>query len=186
MIRALGGLLLAASLNGCIHGPVDEIGPSFETVKLVRSANFQPVALANFTVSPSQAAFSKRINIRGSTMGPPKGADFAAFLKQTFETQLTAAGRFDATAPISISAEMTKNRAVENMSKGSAQIAATFTVMRGEEKRFSRSYEVENLWKSEFIGALAIPEAFRQYNELYGQLIQKVLSDPEFTAALAR
>jgi hypothetical protein len=184
--RALAWLLPAALMTGCIHAPVDEVGPSFETIKLIRSANFEPVALGTFSVSPGQTAYAKRINIRGSSMGPPKGADFAAFLKQTLESQLVAAGRYDASSPVSISAELTKNRAGENMSRGSAHIAATFSVMRGQEKRFSRSYEVENLWKSEFIGALAIPEAFRQYNELYGQLVHKLLADPEFTAALAR
>jgi hypothetical protein len=186
MIRALLTTALSLALTACVHGPVDEVGPSFETIKLIRAVNFPPVALGAFSVSPSEKAFAKRISIRGSTMGPPKGADFAAFLKQTLEAQLAAAGRYDSASPITISAEMTKNRAGENMSKGSAQIAATFTVMRGQEKRFSRSYEVENLWKSEFLGAIAIPEAFRQYNDLYGQLVQKLLSDPEFTAALSR
>jgi hypothetical protein len=186
MIRLTGWFLTAVLLSGCIHAPVDELGPSFETVKLIRAASFPLVALGDFTVSPGQTAFAKRINIRGSSMGPPKGADFAAFLKQTLETQLVAAGKYDAASPVRISAEMVKNRAGENMAKGSAQIAATFTVKHGTERRFSRTYEVENSWKSEFIGALAIPEAFRQYNELYGQLVQKVLADPEFTAALAR
>jgi hypothetical protein len=186
MIRPYWLFLSASLLAGCIHAPVDEMGPSFETVKLIRSNSIPSVTLGSFTVSPGQAAFAKRINIRGSSMGPPKGADFAAFLKQTLETQLVAAGKYDAASPVSISAEMTKNRAGENMSKGSAQIAATFTVTHGADIRFSRTYEVENLWKSEFIGAIAIPEAFRQYNELYGQLVQKVLADPEFIAALAR
>jgi hypothetical protein len=186
MMRQIGWLIPAALLSGCIHAPVDELGPSIATVKLIRAANFPAVALGDFSVSPGQAAFAKRINIRGSSMGPPKGEDFATFLKQTLETQLVAAGKYDSTSPVSISAEMIKNRAGENMSKGSAQIAATFTVKRGTEQRFSRTYEVENLWKSEFIGALAVPEAFRQYNELYGQLVQKLLADPEFAAALTR
>jgi hypothetical protein len=186
MNQVLICLLPASLAAGCVHAPVDEVGPTFATVKLIRNANFAPVSLGTFSVAAEQTAFAKRINIRGSSMGPPKGADFSAFLKQTLEAQLVAAGCYDAASPMSISAQMTKNHAGENMSKGSAQIAATFTVMRGSERLFSRNYEVENLWKSEFIGALAIPEAFRQYNELYGQLVQKVLADPDFTAALVR
>jgi hypothetical protein len=191
MIRSISVVLLLLCLLGCIHAPVDELGPSFATVKLIRSANFSPVTLGTFSVPLSkegqaQPDFARQINIRGSTMNPPKGGDFSAFLKQTLTAELAAAGRLDAASRVSISAAMTKNLAHENLSKGIAQIAATFTVTRDGKQAFSRNYEVENRWKSEFIGAIAIPEAFRQYNELYGQLVRKLLSDPEFVAALSR
>ncbi len=185
MIRALC-LLPLLLLAACIHAPVDELGPSFETVKLIQASQFAPVALGSFTAAASQQKFAKQINIRGSTMGPPKGGDFPGFLKQTLMSELAAAGRYDAGSIVSISAEMTKNNAGENLAKGAAQIAATFIVSRGGKPVFTRDYEVENRWKSDFIGAIAIPEAFQQYNELYSQIVRKVLSDPEFVAALAR
>jgi hypothetical protein len=186
MIRWFSAILFPLCLQGCIHAPVDALGPSFATVKLIRSANFAPVALGDFSALHAGADFARQINIRGSTMNPPKGGDFSAFLKQTLAAELAAAGRLDAASPISISAAMTKNVAHENLSKGLAQIAATFTITRDGKPVFFRNYEVENRWKSEFIGAIAIPEAFRQYNELYGQLVRKLLSDPEFVAALSR
>ena len=119
-------------------------------------------------------------------MGPPIGKDFSSFLKQTMMAELVAAGRFDENSPVSISAEMTKNGAGEDISKGHAQIAATFTITQNGTIVFSRSYEAENHWKSDFIGAIAIPEAFQQYNELYGQIVRRALSDPEFVLALSR
>jgi hypothetical protein len=186
MIRVVSILLALMLISACIHAPVDQVGPSFETVKLIRATSFPPVGLGQFTVAPSQSNFAKRINIRGSTMGPPKGSDFPTFLKQTLMDQLVASGRYDPTSTIQISAEMTKNKAGENLSKGAAQIAATFIIKRGEQVLFSRNYEAENRWKSDFIGAIAIPEAFEQYNELYGQIVRRTLSDPEFTSALAR
>jgi hypothetical protein len=178
-------VIMPLLLAGCIHAPVDEVGPSFETVKLIRAAGFAPVALGTFSTSPSQSRLAKRINIRGSSMGPPKGGDFPSFLKQTLQTELVTAGSFDPASATKIWANMTKNSAGENMSKGVAVIAATFTVTKQNETVFSRNYEVENRWKSEFIGAIAIPEAFQQYNALYGQLVRRALSDPEFVAALA-
>jgi hypothetical protein len=183
MIRWFSAILFPLCLQGCIHAPVDALGPSFATVKLIRSANFAPVALGDFSALDAGADFARQINIRGSTMNPPKGGNFPAFLKQTLAAELAAAGRLDAASPISISAAMTKN---ENLSKGLAQIAATFTVSRDGKAVFSRNYAVESRWKSDFIGAIAVPEAFAQYNELYGQIVRKTLSDPEFVAALAR
>ncbi len=184
MKNCVGITLLITLLAGCIHVPVDEVGPTFETVKLIQAAGISPVALGNFSAAQSQIQFAKRINIRGSSMGPPKGGDFPSFLKQTLQAELATAGKFEPTSPVKISAEMTKNSAGENLSKGAAVVAATFIVSRGNVVVFSKNYEVENRWKSDFLGAIAIPEAFQQYNALYGQLVRKALSDPEFVAAL--
>ena len=178
--------LAALSMAGCVHGPIDELGPSFQTVRLIQAAQFPPVGLGEFVAAPDQVRFARRINIRGSTMSPPKGSDFPTFLKQTMQAELAASGRFDPSAPVTISAEMTRNSAGENMSTGKAQIAATFVIRKKGEVLFSKNYQVESQWKSQFIGALAIPEAFQQYNALYAELVRNAFADPHFVAALTR
>jgi hypothetical protein len=184
MIRFVWAVGLALLVSGCIHQPIDTAGPSYQTVKLIRDAQLPPMALGDFGIAGDPAIGSRSIAIRGSTMRPPKGGTFATFLKETIQSQLVAAGCYDPGAPVRVAAQLTQNTAGENMASGKAVLAARFTVTRDLKPVFERVYEVENRWKSEFIGAIAIPEAFAQYNALYGQLVTKVLSDPEFAAAL--
>ncbi len=184
MIRLLLAIGVAVSVSGCIHQPIDTAGPSYQTVKLIRDAQLPPIALDEFGTGSDPAIGSRSISIRGSTMRPPKGGTFATFLRETMQSQLVAAGRYDPNAPTHVAAELTRNTAGENFATGKAVLAARFVVTREQKPVFERTYEVESRWKSEFIGAIAIPEAFEQYNALYGQLVTKVLSDPDFAAAL--
>jgi hypothetical protein len=177
-------LTAAALLAGCLHKPVDEVGPSIETVRLLRATDFPPVALGEFVLVPGPRVSASRVAIRGSTLRPPKGGTFATFLRDTMAAELAAAGRLNPSATVRIEARLTENRAGEDMAKGAARLSAIFRVVRAGRPPFDRSYDVENRWSSSFIGALAIPEAFNQYNALYGQLARKALSDPEFIAAL--
>jgi hypothetical protein len=171
-------------LGACVHQPIDPSGPSYQSVKLIRDARFPAVALGDFGVGRDPAIGSRSISIRGSTMRPPKGGTFATFLRDTMQAQLFAAGRYDPAARIVVAADLVRNHAGENMATGTAVLAARFKVVRNGQIAFERLYEVENRWKSEFIGAIAIPEAFQQYNALYGQLVSKVLTDPDFGAAI--
>jgi hypothetical protein len=47
----------------------------------------------------------------------------------------------------------------------------------------AKDYRVDAKWHSDFIGALAIDEAFFQYKALSAQLVCKVVPDPEFISA---
>lgn len=181
--RVLTSLLAALSLSACVNAPVDEISPSFDTLKLLRAESIPPISLGSFGDAP-QARIGRSINIRGSTLRAPKNGTFSDFLKQTVQTELTAAGVFNSTAATSLEAVLTESRASENLSSGGASLAAEFRVRRSGALVFAKPFRVETSWKSDFIGAIAIPEAFRQYNGLYALLVRRALSDPELIAAL--
>lgn len=117
-------------------------------------------------------------------MHPAKGSTFAGFLKETFATELRAAGKLDPAAPLVLSGELTESRAGENLASGTAALGARLTLLRGGKPVFSKPYRVETKWKSDFIGAIAIPDAFRNYNSLYAMLVRQALSDPEMVAAM--
>lgn len=180
-VLAIGTALL---LSGCVSMAVDELPASLETLQVLRAADIPALALGSFTVSKGLAARS--INIRGSTMHPAKGSNFADFLGETFGTELRAAGKLDPSAPLVLSGELTENKAGENLSSGTASLGATMTLSRGGKPVFSKAYRAETKWKSDFIGAIAIPDAFRNYNALYAALVRQTLSDPEMIAALKR
>jgi hypothetical protein len=181
-VRRIAVLTVAAlALSSCMHTRIDDITPSIETLKLLREQGAAPIAVGVF--SAEGKALARSINIRGSTMSAPKGGDFAQFLRLTFESELRAAGKLDPAATTTISARLIESRASENMADGGASLGAEISVMRDGAVAFRKPYRIETKWKSEFIGALAIPEAFRQYNALYALLVRRVFSDPAFVAA---
>lgn len=185
-MRALrGSLALAAGAllcGGCVSTAIDEIPPSLETLQILRKAEVPPVALGTFATARGLDA--RNINIRGSTMHPAKGSTFAQFLGETFASELRAAGKLDPAAPLVLSGVLTESRATENMSRGKGALGAELTLTRSGKAIFSKPYRVETQWGSEFLGAIAIPDAFRNYNALYAQLVRQALSDPEMIAAM--
>jgi hypothetical protein len=182
-LRFILALLSLAPLAGCVSAEIDQITPSIETLKLLRQSGVPPLELANFKEG-EKTKLGRSINIRGSTLNAPKGGTFVDFLQQTVKAELEAAGKLDVGSPIAISATLNESRAGENIAKGKAALGAEFQVLKSGQSVFRKQYRVESKWDSEFIGALAIPEAFRQYNALYAELVRSVFSDPEFIAAL--
>lgn len=181
--RLAGALLASASLGGCTS-QIDTLAPSFETLQLLREEAVPSLALGNFTAGSDE--IGRGVRIRLSVMKAPKGRTFAEFLGSTFETELRAAGKLDPASPLRLDAVLTESHVGEDMAKGRAALGATVTLLRDSVPIFSKPYRVETRWDSDFIGAIAIPDAFRQYNSLYALLVRQVLSDPELLAATKR
>ena len=178
--RALGAALVVLALSGCVHARIDETAPSIETLKLLRAADAPPIAVGPFVDAGGAAPIARTVVIRGSTLSPPKGAGFAEFLGLSFEKELRAAARFDANAPVAIAGRLIESRAGETH----ASLGVRISVLRGGVVGFSKDYRVETRWKGDFIGAIAIPEAFRQYNALYPLLVRQVFADLALLEAL--
>lgn len=180
-IRVALAVCVPLALAGCISTNIDEVPPSFETLRILRQQDVPPMALGAFT--QDKRVIANSVNIRGSTIHPEKGSNFAQFLGLVFATELRAAGKLEPDAPLVLGAELTESRASENLSRGKAALGATVRLTRAGKLVFEKPYRVESEWKSDFIGAIAIPEAFRQFNALYAQMVRQVISDPEFVAA---
>lgn len=179
-LRAVVAAATLVSLTGCVHARVDETAPSIETLKLLRAADVPPLALSPFVDAGGTSPIARTVVIRGSTLSPPKGAGFAEFLGMSFEKELGAAARLDPGAPVSIAGRLIESRAGETH----ASLGVRISVLRGGVTHFSKDYRVEARWKGDFIGAIAIPEAFRQYNALYPLLVRQVFADPALLEAL--
>jgi hypothetical protein len=177
-LAALAGL--CALLAACTS-PVAELPPSLETIRVLREQAVPPMALGSF-VSGSKA-IGRSISVRLGVLRAPKGRNFAEFLGSTFETELKAAGKLDAASRLRIEGVLTESRIVENSKKGSGMLGARITLLRDGVPALSKDYRVETNWNSDWIGAIAIEQAFTDYNGLYAQLVRKVLADPEFVAA---
>jgi hypothetical protein len=178
--RAALALLACLTFTGCVSTQIDEVPPSFETLRLLREQQVPPLALGRFEIAKG---VSSRVTIRGSDIHPPKGDDFGGFLRATFESELMAAGKLDPDGPLLVTGVLTESHAGENLSTGKAWLAARISLAPAGRELLAKDYRVETSWNSDFIGAIAIPDAFREYNGLYALLVRKVLSDPEFVEA---
>jgi hypothetical protein len=170
-------------LAGCVSTQIDEVPPSFETLQTLREQQVPPLRVGRFALGEG---VPRRMMIRGSDLHPPKGEDFADFLRATFEGELKAAGNLDPAAPLQIDGVLIESHAGENMKTGHASLAARINLTRRGAIVLAKDYRVETQWKSDFIGAIAVPDAFREYNGLYAALVRNVLGDPEFIAAAKR
>ena len=183
ILRA-GRLILvvaACVMEFACTAPITELPPSLETLRILRDQDVPPMALGSFV--PASKAIGRSIAIRLSVMHAPKGRNFAEFLGATFETELKAAGRLDPVSPLRLEGVLTESHAGEDFKKGGGTLGARISLIRNGRPVLAKDYRVDATWHSDFIGALAIDEAFFQYNALYAQLVRKVLSDPEFISA---
>ena len=89
----------------------------------------------------------------------------------------------DPASPLRLEGVLTQSTASEDMAKGQAALAVHITLTRAGKPVLAKDYRVESTWRSDFIGAIAIPEAQRQFNALFALLVRKVLTDPELIAA---
>ncbi|WP_052216008.1 hypothetical protein [Sphingomonas sp. ERG5] len=184
---ALSRLTLLASftlLGGCVHDKMTEAQPSIAAMKAANGFEMIPLAVGPVVSSPADASFDRSIVIRGSTMSPPSGR-FSLYLREVLITELRAAGRYDPTSPTIVSAVLTENRASEGFKQGTGVSAATFRVTRDGQTIFEEPIRAEVDWTSSFIGAIAIPAAFRTHSSLSNTLVAKLFADPGFRAAVA-
>ena len=96
---------------------------------------------------------------------------------------MKAAGKLDPASPLRLDGVLTESRASEDFKNGGGSLGARISLWRGGKLVLAKDYRVDATWHSDFIGALAIEEAFLRYNALYAQLVRKALSDPELIAA---
>ena len=178
--RRHAAFALALALAGCTSS-ADELPPSFDTLRALRENAVPALGLGNFV--PASPALGRAVTIRLSTMHAPGKLGYAGFLGETFAVELRAAGKLDPASPLRLEGVLTQSTASEDMAKGQAALAVHITLTRAGKPVLAKDYRVESTWRSDFIGAIAIPEAQRQFNALFALLVRKVLTDPELIAA---
>lgn len=177
-------LLAAASVllaSGCaMQAP--RYQPLVENVELLKRGGAAPVSLGSFTV---QAGLAPAIGLRGSSMTSPVGADYAAYLADALQQELTLAGRLGPASKIVISGLLVKNDiAAGGMSTNSGEVEARITVVNNGVQRYEQVKRATLSWDSSLLGAIAIPKAQQQYPLIVQKLLGQLWADAEFQAAL--
>lgn len=179
-------LFALAILTGCASVTLPPPTAQAGTVEKLRATPLQKANVGAFRLAAGKPDAMDRTagGLRGSTLSA-SGGSFAGHLKAELETALKAAGLYEASSPAVVSGELTDTQLDAAIGTGTARLAARFVVQRSGRVLYDRELSVDSSWESSFVGAVALPLAINQYGALYKALVDKLVSDPAFRAALA-
>ena len=179
----LSAALAAAALLGACALQAPRYSPSLDNVDTLKRVA-PPTALGAFSVQPGLAGASS-ISLRGNSMSSPVGADYAAYLADALQQELTLARKWDPSSKVVVSGLLLRNEiAAGGISTNSGEIEARFTVVNNGQQRYSEVKRATLSWESSFVGAIAIPKAQQQYPMVVQKLLGELLADARFQEAL--
>lgn len=179
-----GASLLAALLLGGCVARLPPPGASIDQVLALRATTVVPVTVDPFLASGSAAHGDTGFAVRDMVIKPPKGQLWSGWLRDGLAAQFDAVGKLDPTSPVHIQGELLSNQGGENFDDGRARLSARFKVIREGKLVYDQVKTVRSEWNSSFIGLIAYMEAERQYSGLYAKLLDDLIADPAFKAAV--
>jgi hypothetical protein len=178
-------LIMAASamVSGCAVEALPPPQATLGSIQAIRAGGFSPMRVGEFVAAPgAPATMDKRITVRAGTQAAPSGS-YARLLGETLEAELKGAGKFDPNAPLVVSGIVTQAHVDSAMPVATAALQARFTLKKNGAVAFEKTLDASSTWASNFIGAVAIPDAFNHYNALFAELVSRLLTDADFKAA---
>ena len=152
--------------------------PDFSVTNDLKDADLQQVSVGDFSSAKESV---DRISIRGSTMISIFGGSYSEYLEHALVEQLRQAAIYREGAPIVITGTLLNNDFDgSGVSIGEANIAANFVVVKDGKQVYSKDHSIHHEWTSSFLGAVAIPNAQKNYPIAVQKLITEFLTDPEF------
>ncbi|MGA0601726.1 hypothetical protein ACO2Q3_13555 [Caulobacter sp. KR2-114] len=183
MIRPVLAAAACLVVAACAEAPLPPPQASLDAIQSVRAANLAPMRVGDFTAAPGKPAdMDRSVSVRAGVQ-PAPGGSFAKYLGDSIAAQLKGGGRLDEHARLVVSGVVTDTHVDSAMPTAHASLAAHFTLVRDGKPVFDKTLKVEDSWSSDFVGAVAIPDAFNHYNGLFGKLTEALLADPDFRAA---
>lgn len=181
------GLVWLLQLTGCMQLSMSPPQPTIATTSKLRAASFTMMKVGAFALDAAKdPQTDKGISIRTNTLSSPVNGAFSQHLRELLRVELQAAGLLDDASPVVITGTLLEHDVQAPIGKGSAVLSARFIVTLAGVERYKRDLRVESGWDSPFLGAVAIPGAVGQYENLYHKLVDKLLDDPDFRKAVAK
>ncbi len=174
----------ALTLSGCAMETLPPPTATLDNIQTLRAANVAPMNVGDFKPAPGEPTrMDKSITVRAGVQSAP-GGSFARYLGDTIAVELKNAGKLDPNSSLIVSGVVT-NTHVDSGMAGTARAALTahFTLTKAGATVFDKTLGVDAAWDSEFVGAVAIPDAINHYTDLFHKLAAKLFADPEFDAA---
>jgi hypothetical protein len=176
---------LSISLGGCAMQSLPPPVATLDNIQALRAADVAPMKVGGFTPGPgAPTEMDQSITVRAGVQPAPEGS-FAKYLGDTIAVELTNAGKLDPNSNLIVSGVVTDTHVDSGLPAGTAHaaLAAKFTLVRSGRVVFDKTLDVASSWDSEFVGAVAIPDAINHYTDLFQKLAHKLFADPEFVSA---
>lgn len=174
-------LLLGLSAAGCAHITVPEYTGNLDLADRLAKAGSAKVALGPFTAEPG----TERLKGRTNRFHSPKDDSFGAYLREALGRELAIAQRYDERSPVVIEANLVENELdISGTHTGSIDMAADFRVRRDGKLAYQRRHRLHHEWPSSALGVLAIPFASSQAPVATRRLLELLIDDPQFQAAI--
>jgi hypothetical protein len=179
----LVGGLACLGLAACAEAPLPPPQATLDNIQAIRAANLEPLRVGAFAAAPGKPTeMDKSVAVRAGVQ-PAPGGSFAKYLGDTLAAELKGAGKLDDSSTLVVSGVVTETHVDSGMSTAHAALGAHFTLVRGGATVFEKTLRVESSWDGDFIGAVAIPDAFNHYSGLFPKLADALFADPDFQAA---
>ncbi|HEY3797517.1 MAG TPA: hypothetical protein VGL58_04120 [Caulobacteraceae bacterium] len=175
--------LACCSVAACAMAPLTAPAPSLDSIQTIRAAALPPMSVGAFTPAPGRPAdMDQVVMARAMTEAAPEGS-FARYLGDSLGAQLKSAGKLDPASMLVVSGVITDTHLVTQQATSEGRLAARFTLSRAGKVVYDATLSVSDAWDSNYLGDVAIPDAFNHYQGLFAKLVQALLSDPAFQAA---
>ncbi|MBH8610229.1 hypothetical protein I4N56_004215 [Pseudomonas mohnii] len=170
---------LLALLPGC-GVTMTRYEPSYENVQqLKQTPPLQSISNAQVKANSGQGS----LTVRANPISSPSGS-IPLHIQEAINEELRRAGLLDPQAQRHLDVLLVKNELTAGVGTGTGQLAARFTLLKGNEVVYDATKEVSHQWDSSFFGPIAIPNAANAYNPMVRDLLKTLYSDPQFIQAL--
>lgn len=171
--------LCALLLQGC-GVTMARYEPNFQNVQqLKQNAPLQPVQEAQVKADAGQDSLMVRLN----PISSPEGS-VPLHIQAAINDELRHAGLLDPRADRQLQIQLIKSQLNSGVANGHGELAAHFTVRKGDVVLYETTKQVEHDWNSSFFGPIAIPAAANNYNPMLQNLLKTLYTDPQFIQAL--
>lgn len=171
---------LSLILSACsIQAPEYQV--SIDNVQTMKNADLQPIKVDKIATNKEL----NKISLRGSPMSSAVGTGYGDYLAKALEDELKLAKIWSGVSSTVISGELISNDIdVSGVSTGTGDLTVNFKVTRDNSVIFTKEVSAQIEFESSFIGAVAIPNGQKNYVTLIQKLINNLVTDDEFIAAV--
>jgi hypothetical protein len=121
--------------------------------------------------------------VRLNPISSPSGS-IPLHIQAAINDELRHAGLLDSSADRQLQVQLIKSQLNTGIINGHGELAARFTLRKGDQVLYEATKDVEREWSSSFFGPIAIPAAANNYNPMLQALLKSLYSDPQFVGAL--
>jgi hypothetical protein len=181
-LKSLAVLAGCALITGCaIQAP--PYVASIDNVSVLKRSGQSTVRLGAFdVVAASKGAVS--ISLRGNPMMSPVGGNYAAYLADALKQELQMAKRLDPASTLEVSGVLLGTDIDAAIGTGTGFMEARIVVKRDGQLRYEKTKRGDARWDSSFVGAIAIPDAQKNYPVVVQRLLEALYNDADFQNAL--